>query len=281
MLDTACRQLRHGWAVATGGRIRVADVRALVDHLGQTHAEFGQLQREQMLEALGASVDPEFRRSMDARRWRAVTRKAYDETIYYRALLDRLGLRPKDLTLERIGELPPTPKSSVRALPEVFVSSRATPVLQAYTTGTTATPTTSWFSAYELDLATAYGAASLMINFGVGPQDVISMSSSSRAVLASHNVLGAARLIGAAAIMSGLIEPASALARLVAPVHLPGKKPKVSVLSTVSSYLGLLLQAAEQIGYERADFGLEAILCGGEVLSDALRGRAETFSEPR
>lgn len=193
MLDTAVRQLRHGWAVATGGRIRVTDVEALVRHLCATHAEFGKLEREQMLEALGASVDPEFRRSMDERRWRAVVRKAYGETVYYRTLMDRLGLRPKDLTLDRIRELPPTPKTALRALPEVFVSSRAKPVLQAYTTGTTGTPTTAWFSAYELDLAAASGAASLMINVGLGPQDVISVCTSSRAVLGSHNVLSSAR----------------------------------------------------------------------------------------
>src|SRR3954453_10283772 len=121
MLDTAIRQLRHGWSVGTGRRIRGADVLALVGDVRATTAEFGRLERQQMLEALGAAVDPDFRRSLDERRWRAVVTKADQETVYYRDPLDRLGLRPRDLTLDRIGELPPTPKAHLRALPEVFI----------------------------------------------------------------------------------------------------------------------------------------------------------------
>lgn len=277
MLDTAVRQLRHGLSVATGRRIRVADVLALVNHLRATTTEFGRLERGQMLEALGAAVDPEFRRSMDERRWRAAVRRAYAETPYYRGALDRLGLRPADLTLDRIGELPPTPKSALRALPEAFVSSRAEPALQACTTGTTGTPTSCWFSEYELDLAAAYGALSLLINVGIGAQDVIGVCSSSRAVLGGHTFLRAVRLAGAATVVSGVIDPAETLSRLATPVHLARKKPRISVLLTFPSYLGVLIQTAEQLGYTTGDFAVEKILTGGEVLSDALRRRVETF----
>lgn len=277
MLDTAWRQLRHGLSVATGRRIRVADVLALVAHLRATTAEFGPPDRGKLLETLGAAVDPEFRRSMDERRWRAVVRKAYEETVYYRDGLDRLGLRPKDLTLDRIADLPPTPKSALRALPEAFVSSRADAALQAYTTGTTGTPTSCWFSAYELDLTAAYGAVSLLINVGIGAQDIVGTCTSSRAVLGGHTLLRAAWLAGAATVVNGVIDPAETLSRLATPVHLAGKKPKISVLSLYPSYLSLLVQTGERLGYATGDFAVEKILTSGEVLSDALRQRAATF----
>jgi phenylacetate-CoA ligase len=277
MLDTAYRQLRHGWSVTTGKRIRVADLLALVTHARATIAEFGRLERDQLLEAMGAAPDPEFRRSLNERRWRAAVRKAYEETAYYRQALDRLGLRPEELTLDRIAELPPTPKSALRALPEAFVSSRVDVALQAFTTGTTGTPTSCWFSAYELDLAAAYGALSLMINIGVGERDVLVLCTSSRAALGGHTLLRAARLVGAATVVGGVIDPAEMLSRLATPVHVPRKKPKISVVSVFPSYLSVLVQTGERLGYTAADFGVETILCGGEILSDALRQRARDF----
>ena len=277
MLDTALRQLRHGLAVTTGRRIRVDDVLALVTHLRATVAEFGRLDRGRMLEALGAAVDPEFRRSMDERRWRAAVRNAYEGTVYYRDVLDRLGVRPKDLTLDRAAELPPTPKSALRALPEVFVDSRAHVAMEAYTTGTTGTPTSCWFSAYELELAAAYGAVSLLVNFGIGTCDMIAICTSSRTVLGGHTFLRSARLAGAGTVVIGVIDPAEALSRLTTPVHLPGKKPRISVLSAFPSYLSRLVQTGERLGYTAGDFAMEKILTGGEVLSTALRRRVETF----
>ncbi|HEU5473393.1 MAG TPA: AMP-binding protein [Actinophytocola sp.] len=277
MLDTAWRQLRHGWSVTTTRRIRVADLHALITHVRATVAEFGRLNRDQLLEALGAAPDPEFRRSLDERRWRAVVRKAYEETTFYRQALDRLGLRPADLTLDRIAELPPTPKAVLRALPEAFVSARADVALQAFTTGTTGIPTSCWFSAYELDLAAGYGALSLMINVGVETRDVLALFTSSRAVLGGHTLLQAARLAGAGTVVCGTIDPAEALSRLATPVHVPKKKPRISLISVVPSYLSLLVRTGERLGYTAADFGVERILCGGEILTDALRARARAF----
>jgi phenylacetate-CoA ligase len=277
MLDTAYRQLRHGWAVTTGKRIRVADLLALVTHARATITEFGRLERDQLLEAMGAAPDPEFRRSLDERRWRAAVRKAYEETTYYRRAMDQLGLRPKDLTLDRIAELPPTPKSALRVLPEAFVSSRADMALQAFTTGTTGTPTSCWFSEYELDLAAAYGALGMMINIGLGERDVLALCTSSRAVLGGHTLIRAARLAGVATVVGGVIDPAETLSRLATPVHVPRKKPKISALSVFPSYLSVLVQTGERLGYTAADFGVEKILCGGEILSDALRERTRDF----
>jgi phenylacetate-coenzyme A ligase PaaK-like adenylate-forming protein len=76
------------------------------------------------------------------------------------------GYSPKDLTLDRIAELPSTSTSALRASPEVFINSRAEVALQACTTGTTGTPASCWFSAWERDIAAAYGAVSLLVNGG-------------------------------------------------------------------------------------------------------------------
>lgn len=275
MLDTAWRQLRHGLALVTGRRIRVADVEALTRHAVRTQSEFGRLDRERTLEALGRAVDPKVREAIDARRWRRVVRCAYEHTAYYRDRLDRLRLTPDELTLDRRAELPPTGKAALRAMPEAFVSDAATPVLQAYTTGSTGTPTTCWFSTYELDLAAAYSALFRMLANGLGPADTVQVSISSRATLAVHTTLRSLQLMGAGFVLTGIVDPAMTLARLITPVHLPGKKPQVSSLSINPSHLAEIVQLAERQGYGPKLFGLAEILTGGEILTDALRRRAE------
>ncbi len=160
-------------------------------------------------------------------------------------------------------------------MPEAFVSRDAKPVLQAWTTGTSGIPTSFWFSRYEIELASAMAAVSLVMSAGFGPEDVLQVCVSSRAILGLHNTVEACRLIGAASFVTGIINPSETLARLTAPLNLPGKKPRVSAISINPSYLGMLLQEAERLGIRPDDFGLERILCGGEILTYALRKRAE------
>lgn len=274
MLDTAVRQLRYGVAVLANRRVRVEDLHRLVDDILATRAELGEVGDEQRRLMQGGALDADARRQVDARRWRLMVRKAYEETAWYRRRLDELGLRPADLTFDRMADLPPTPKPAVRALPEAFVSSRSTPVLQAWTTGTTGVPTAVWFSRYEVELSTALGAVAVLLQQGFGPEDVVQLCVSSRSVLGVATTMGAFRLVGAASLLTGIVDPEDALARLAAPVHLPGKKPQVTTLTANPSYLGALVQAARRCGYGPEDFGLERILCAGEVLTEALRRRA-------
>ena len=275
MLDTAWRQLRYGWAMATGRDIRIADVRGLVSDLLATRAEFGALSDDQVREMLATPLDPETRRAMDRRRWRNAVRQAY-RTPYYRQAIDRLGLAPDQLTLDRaLEELAPTPKAALRSRPEAFLSATARPVLQAWTTGTTGIPTSFWFSRYELELATSLSAVSMIVNAGLGPDDVFQICVSSRAVLGLRNTMDACQMVGAACFLTGIIDPAETLRRLATPVDVPGKKRRVSAISINPTYLGLLVQEAPRLGYRADDFGLERIFCGGEILTGALRRRAE------
>src|SRR5262249_26975011 len=54
---------------------------------------------------------------------------------------------------------------------------------------------------------------------------------------------------------------------------LAGKKPRVSMLSIYPSYLGELITCGLQQGYRPADFGLERISTGGEIVTAGLKQR--------
>jgi acyl-CoA synthetase (AMP-forming)/AMP-acid ligase II len=72
-----------------------------------------------------------------------------------------------------------------------------------------------------------------------------------------------------------LVDPQETLARLASTAQLPGKQPQPTLLITYSSYLGLLVDVGERLGYAAADFGLRQIMCGGEIVTDGMRRRAE------
>ena len=74
--------------------------------------------------------------------------------------------------------------------------------------------------------------------------------------------------------LGGLIEPLRTLTLLAEERSIPGKKPKVSYMTTYASYLGELVECGLQHGYGPDDFGLERIAVGGELLSEALKERA-------
>jgi phenylacetate-coenzyme A ligase PaaK-like adenylate-forming protein len=277
MLDTALAQAHLGIALIAQRRLRAHDLRRLVADLLATRAEYDGMPAELGAPPGAVSLPPEARRAVDERRLKRMARMAYDETVYYRALFDRLGLRPEQLALDRLAEAPITPKAALKQLPEAFISRRAQPSFQAFTTGTTGHPTAVWFSRYELELAAALSALALAVDPGLGPRDVLQISISSRAVLGLANTLQAARLVGAAAYPLGLIDPEETLSRLATPVHLPGKKAQVSALTTYPTYLGALIETGARLGYRARDLGLEHIISNGEILTTALRRRAEAF----
>jgi len=80
--------------------------------------------------------------------------------------------------------------------------------------------------------------------------------------------------------LAGLVEPLRTLALLAEEHRVPGKKPKVSYMGTYASYLGELVECGLQHGYGPADFGLERIAVGGELVSEALKERARRLFGP-
>ncbi len=277
MLDTALVQLRFGLALIAGRRIRVDDVRRMLADILVTRTEFGETTLQEVRAAQIPELDPEARRTVNEQRMRRAARRAYTETVYYRELFDSLGVQANRLTLDQLHNVPITPKSALKTMPEAFISKNGKPCFQAFTTGTTGTPTAVWFSRYELDLAAAFSAVSLVSNTGIGPEDVVQLTISTRALLGVSNIMQACHLIGAVAYPIGLIDPTETLARLATPMHLPGKKPQVSVMTTYPSYLAALVERGEALGYGPEDFGLERIIVGGEILTAALRQRAEAL----
>jgi len=85
---------------------------------------------------------------------------------------------------------------------------------------------------------------------------------------AASSLAGACARIGAVSYLAGLIEPSETLTQLSQPRHLSGKKARTSILSTYPSYLGQLVETGVRLGYGPADFGLEKVLIGGEILTE-------------
>lgn len=273
MLGTAFAQLRNGMALVSGRRIRIADIEHVVADILATRAEFGET--GDLAAFRGTSMAAADRRPVDDRRLRRLARAAYANTTYYRDRFDRACVKPDEISLSTLDQLPVTPKEALRDLPEAFVDRRVRPWYRAETTGTTGVPTAVWFSRHEADLYGALTAISFLIDFGLGPGDVVQLNLSSLAYFGIHCVVRATALIGAAASSVGLVAPEVALARLASTAHVVGRQPRPTLLLTYSSYLGALVSAGEGLGYQASDFGLRQIMCGGELLTEGLRRRAE------
>lgn len=165
-------------------------------------------------------------------------------------------------------------------MPSAFVSDRGKPVLAAQTTGTTGTPTTVWFSRYELEITAATGALALMLTNGLRTEHIWGNCITTRSI-AHYLTERSITLTGAGFVPIGPVDPQVALDRLATPMHLPGKRPQITHLNATSSYLAALVQDAERGGWTAADFGLQEIHVGGEILTDALRERVrELFDVP-
>lgn len=276
MFGTMIRQIRYGAQMLRGGRLNVSGLQATVADLRATIEEFGEPGEEAAVMLPGGTEpDPEIQRTMADRRLKLTVRHAAAHVPYYRHLFAELGLDPRDISLDTLALLPPTPKSALRAASSAFVSERSEPVLLAQTTGTTGTPTSVWFSQYELELAAALSAMSFLMGSALRSRHIVLSTISSRATLAKLNVQRALAMVGAGFIAMGTVDPAIIIDRLATPMRLPGKEPHVTHLIVTASGLGGLVQLAERDGWDPADFGLRQILVGGEVLSDPLRRRAE------
>ena len=282
MLVTAFAQLRFAVALATGRPFPAWALDRLVADAVATRREFGAIGPDGEELLTGPALDLEARRDIQLRRFRAQAGRAARETAYYGRLFAELGLNPGKLTWDEVGRLPLTPKTALREDPDAFVRRGARCLLRTTTTGTTGTPTCVCFSAVELRSMTALAALAALFEGQLGPADVALMATSSRATLGNLNLAGACVGTGALLQPVGLIEPAQTLALLARPLALPGRKSKVSYLSTYASYLGELVELGLRQGYGPGDFGLEWVAVGGEVVTEGLRARARRlFGEVR
>lgn len=275
MFDAGFAQLRFAASILFGTRFSLRSLDRLIAALQATEREFGVLGAEGR-DLLGSpQLDEETRRAMQLRRFRAQAVRAAHETRYYQCLFERLGLDPGRLRSEDLAQLPLTPKADLRRDPEAFVCRTAHPSLRALTTGTTGWPTSVSFSAYELRVYAALTAISALFSGEITSEDIIQLSTSSRGTLGNVCLAGAGAHLGALVYLAGVTEPAYALALLAEQHSLAGKKPRTSVLYTYPSYLGALIECGLAQGYRPADFGLERIFVGGEVVTEGLKARSQ------
>jgi phenylacetate-CoA ligase len=253
----------------------------LIDAIKETKLEFGAIDVEDGGSQLGGPVlDEATRRELHLRRFRAQAVRAAQDTGYYGRLFERLALESDRLRFEDIARLPLTPKEALREDPGAFVRRTTSPCFCTTTTGTTNKPTSVYFSAYEMRTYIALTAISLLATNRIDESDIVQISTSSRATLGNTCFAVACARIGALVQPVGLVEPLHTLALLAEEQRNPGKKPKVSYMTIYASYLGELVECGLQNGYGPADFGLERIAVGGELVSEALKVRARRLFGP-
>lgn len=267
MLETALAQLRFAASMVFGIPFASWSLDRLVDAVRDTHHEFGAIRSEGTELLAGPMLDEETRRGVQLRRFRTQAVRASRETAYYRHLFERLGLDPARLRYEDIQRIPLTPKEALRENPDDFVRRTAESSFRTTTTGTTGRPTSVCFSAHEMHTYIALNAIGFLIHGQITPEDIVQISTSSRATLGNTCFAGACERIGALWYQAGLVEPALALTLLSEKHRISGKKPRASFLNTYSSYLGELIECGLRLGYHPSDFGLERISVGGEVVT--------------
>ncbi|HMA38271.1 MAG TPA: AMP-binding protein [Chloroflexia bacterium] len=274
MIDTAFAQLRLAASLLFGIPFSPDSLERLVAALRETRHEFGSIGAEGAEMVQGPPLDDAARGEMQFRRFRAQATRAARETAYYRQVFDQLGLDPARMTADDLIRVPLTRKEAVRANPDSFVRHSARPYLRCTTTGTTGTPTSIYFSSYEMRVYFAFTAIGSFFSGDITDEDIVQISTSARGTLGNVCLAGACAHLGAITYLAGVVDPIQALALLADERHLPGKRARTSILYTYPSYLGQLIETGLRLGYKPTDFGLRRILAGGEVVTAGLRARS-------
>jgi phenylacetate-coenzyme A ligase PaaK-like adenylate-forming protein len=280
MFETIYAQMSFATSMLFGWPFDLRSLDRLIDSLLETQHEFGLVGQEAGELLAGASLDEETRREIQLRRFRSQAKRGAQETAYYQELFTRLELDPARLEYEDISHIPVTPKEVVRDKPDAFVRHTAWPTFRTTTTGTTGRPTSICFSAQEMGSYIALTAISLLFQRTIGPEDIVQINTSSRATLGNICFAGGCARLGALVYQVGLVEPDYSLALLAEEHHLPDRKPKTSILSVYPSYLGELVECGLRLGYRPADFGLERITTGGEIVTAGLKARCRELFGP-
>jgi phenylacetate-CoA ligase len=275
MLDVAAAQFRYTLSLLFGWRFSVRSLERMLAALRETQREFGAVGQQGSEVVDGPALDAESRRRIQLHRFRQQAKRAMRDTAYYHDLFARLELDPANLGYEDITRLPCTPKEAVRDDPDAFVSRQAWPYLRATTTGTTGKPTSICFSEHELRVYFALLAMPTFFTHDLQESDLVQISTSARGTLGNVCLAGACAHLGAMVSLAGVVDPAQALARLREKRHIAGKRERTSVLYTYPSYLGELVEYGLAQDLRPADFGLERISVGGEIVTQGLKQRAE------
>lgn len=280
MFETAFAQLRYAASVIFSLPFDLHSLDKLVDGILATQQEFGAMGADSAEFLGGPELDEETRRDVQIRRFRKQAVRAAQETEFYGSQFAALGIDPARLTDEDIARIPITPKEALRNKPESFVRRGSHPAFRTTTTGTTGKPTSVYFTAREIQATGLLAAISFLQSSQITPEDIVQISTSSRATLGNTCFSQAIQRIGAVWYQTGLVDPVQALALLSEKHHLPGKKNRASFLNTYASYLGELVECGLNSGYGPKDFGLERVSVGGEIVTQGLKRRCQQLFGP-
>jgi len=280
MFETAVAQLRFGASMALGIPFSPRSLERIVTAMQHTKYEFGAIGADAGELIAGPTLDEDTRRDVQLRRFRKQAKRAARETEYYRDVAERAGIDLDAMRFEDIARFPLTPKEHLRDDPDAFIPATAKPALRATTTGTTGWPTSVYFSEREHRTIVALAAMSFMNQNLIEPEDIVQVNINSRAVIGVSTVTGACARIGAPVYVAGAVSIPHTIALLTERRRLPGKRPRVSIMTTYPSYLGELVEYGLAQGYGPSDFGLRRIWAGGEVVTEGLKTRArELFGD--
>jgi phenylacetate-coenzyme A ligase PaaK-like adenylate-forming protein len=280
MFETAFAQLRYAASVLFAIPFDLRSLDRLVDGVLETQREFGMLGSDSAEFLGGPELDEESRIEIQLRRFRTQAVRAARETDFYKNHFDNLAIDPAQLKYEDIRQIPVTRKEAVRNDPDAFVRRGSQPAFRTTTTGTTGKPTSVYFTAREIQATSLLAALTFLQSGQITPEDIVQISTSSRATLGNACFSQACQRIGAVWYQTGLVEPAHTLMLLSEQHHLPGKKSRASFLNTYASYLGELVECGLNSGYRPEDFGLERISVGGEIVTAGLKNRCQKLFGP-
>ncbi|MEU5000696.1 AMP-binding protein [Streptomyces sp. NPDC021622] len=281
MFVSAIAAARFGMSMTLGRPFHRRSLDRLLDGMRAAQREFGGIAVGDGDDLLGGAVlDPETRRMVQGKRLRTQALRAAAETDFYAEVFRRHGIDASAISHDSVASIPVTSKQALRDKPSAFVRKGARPVHTCSTTGTTGRATTVWLSDDELHLVATLSTLAQFQSETFRPDDQVLLGISPRNRIAVHATSFAAAAVGAAVRIGGMIGPEQMLTTLAEHHAIPGHKPRISVLTAHPSYLALLVETARRRGQGPADFGLERILVGGEILTRGLRRRArEVFGE--
>ena len=263
--------------MALGVPFSTRSLERVVRAMGDTKREFGAIGHGADELMSGPVLDQDARREMQLRRFRKQALLAARETTHYATAFERAGVDADRMRFEDIARFACTTKDRLRDEPEAFVRRDAKPSLRATTTGTTGPATSVYFSDREIGAFICIAAMSFIAQELVEPDDVVQVSISSRAVLGVSVFAGACARIGAPVHVAGIVSPAQTLALLAERRRLPGKRDRVSLMTTYPSYLGELVEHGLARGYRPSDFGLRRIWANGEIVTAGLKARCRAL----
>jgi phenylacetate-coenzyme A ligase PaaK-like adenylate-forming protein len=276
LLGSAFSQLRYGFSILRGKHLNPQDLERICEEMLATLREYGDTGTGgQDLPGGHGRTPPDVQKTVTDRALRVTARSAVAGTAYYAELLGRHGVDAGALTAENLEQVPVTTKASLRGRLGAFVSRNAEPALLSTTTGTTGMPTSVWFSRRELRIFSALSTIAAVTALGLRQRHTLAYAGCSRATLALTISEESVVRSGASFVQIGMFDPDICLERLAAPLGLRGKLPQISHITAPTSYLAALVHAATSNGWTAADFGLRNIQVAGEILTDALRARAQ------